>query len=151
MTAPTTARPAASGRIVPARKFQREASMSTVANVPPLLNPCISFAVPEILNRKIAEITEPSGLDPCAASRAALRTKKAAKTGTNLPTTTSEMKLVKLVSIPRSQGPLIPAPCEGTLMPCAANQERSWGNVRRITDHNIHLWKRPPTSKLTPL
>src|SRR5215471_4797182 len=125
--------------------------MSVVANSPPLLKPCMNVTLPEMASRKIADTIDPSGFHPWAASSAALRTKKAARIGISLATTTSEIKPVTLVSIPRNHDPLIPAPCGGTVMPWAANQDRNCGKVSKITDHSIHLWKRPPTSKLTPL
>src|SRR5215472_5270874 len=113
--------------------------MSVVANVEPLFQPCINPTLVEIVSRNIADITDPKGLRPCAVSRAAFRTKEAASNGVSRPTTTSVTKLLKLVSMLRSHGPLIPADCGGNVIPCAANQDRNCGSVSRITDHSIHL------------
>src|SRR5579864_7846017 len=138
MMAPTTARPAASGRMCPARKFQADASMSVVANCEPLFQPCISCIVLLIESIKIAAMIDGRGLCPCAASSAALRTKNEAVIGTSRETMKPETKFLKLVSIEVTQP--APAPdCGGREIPCAANHDRTWGSVNRITDHTIHF------------
>src|ERR1700682_6058431 len=150
MTAPTTARPAASGRIVPETKFHNEASMSVVANCEPLLKLCIICTVEEMASRKMAVMIEPSGLSPWAPSSAAFNTKKDARSGTSFPTTSTVTKLLKLPSSPASHGLATDPPCAVISMPCPPNHERSWGSVRKMTDHSIHLGKLPPTWKFTP-
>src|SRR5579864_8726394 len=102
--APTTANPAASGRIVPARKFQAEVSMSVVANSEPLFQFCINCTVPDADKRKMAAMMEPSGLCPSAPSSAAFSTQKAASMGESLATTMLVTKLLKLDSTLETQG-----------------------------------------------
>src|SRR5882724_57991 len=136
MTAPTTASPAASGRIVPARKFQADVNMSVLANSEPVFQLFMSWTMPDADSKKMAAMMDPSGLCPSAASSAAFRTQKAASTGTNLATTTSVTKLVKLVSTLATQALEMFPPCGGSEMPCAANQDRNWGRVNKITDHS---------------
>src|SRR6266849_6497503 len=92
---------------------------------------------------KIAAIIEDNGLCPCAPSTTAFKMKNAANTGTNRVSKTPETKLLKVVSILVTQEELVAADCGGRTMPCAANQERNWGRVSKITDHRIHFWKRP--------
>src|SRR5579863_232984 len=150
MTAPATANPAASGRIVPARKFHNDARMLAVANCEPSLKPFIMFTVVETVSRKMAAMIDPSGFRPPAPSSAAFSTMKAAKTGTSLASNTSVTKLLNVASrfaIHR----LLTDPdgtCAG--VPCAANQASSCGKVKRIADHRIQRWNWPPASKFIP-
>src|ERR1043166_6042466 len=138
------ARPAAWGRIVPARKFQAEISMSVVANSEPLFQLCMRCTKPETDNKKMPAITDPKGLCPSAASSEALSTQKAARIGANRPTTMSETKWSNVDSILATHALEILPPCGGSEMPCPANQDRNWGRVRRITDQNAQRWNRPP-------
>src|SRR5215469_5449850 len=142
--APTMAKPAASGRIVPARKFHADVSMSVVANSEPLFQLCMSWTVPDTDKRKMPAMMDASGLCPSAASSAAFITQNAAKIGTNLATTMFEMKLVKLLSTLATHELPMPPPCAGIEIPCAANHDKNWGSVNRITDHSAHLWNLPP-------
>src|ERR1700739_1782293 len=119
--------PAASGRIVPAKKFQAEVSMSVVANSEPLFQLCMSCTVPDTDNRKIPAMMDARGLCPSAASNTALRTQNAARIGISLETRTFETNPVRLVSTLATHGLLIFPPCGGSEMPCAANQDRNWG------------------------
>src|SRR5260370_37223254 len=90
--APTTANPAACGRIVPARTFQAAVSMSVVANCDPLFQLWKSWTVPDADSRKMAETMDPRGLYPSAASSAAFSPQKAASTGVNSATPTLQAK-----------------------------------------------------------
>src|SRR5207302_3505742 len=129
-----------SGRIVPARKFQAEVSMSVVANSEPLFQLCINCTVPDADRRKMAATMEPSGLCPSAPSSAAFSTQNAASRGESLATTMVVTKLLKLASTPDTQELEMFPPWPGMLMPCAANQDRNCGSVSRITDHSAHRW-----------
>src|SRR5262249_41228851 len=132
------------GRIVPARKFQAEISMSVVANSEPEFQLCMRWTRLETDNKKMPAITEPKGLCPSAASREAFRTQKAARIGANLPTTMSETKWLNVDSILVTHALEMLPPCGGSEMPCAANQDRNCGRVRRITDQSAQRWNRPP-------
>lgn len=144
------AKPAASGRIVPARKFHADVSMSVVANSEPLFQLCMSWTVPDTDSRNSTAMMDDSGLCPSAASSAAFNTQKAANPGISLATTTFETKPLKLVCKLATHALPIPPPCAGIVTPCAANQDRNWGSVSRITDHSTHLWNLPPLWKFTP-
>src|ERR1700739_3543838 len=119
--APTTANPAASGRIVPARKFQAEVNMSVVANSEPLFQLCINCTVPDAESRKMAAMMEPSGLWSSAASSAAFNTQNAASKGESLATTMLVTKLLKLDSTLETQGLGMFPPWPGTLTACGAH------------------------------
>src|SRR4051812_2278566 len=144
------ANPAASGKTVPARKFHADANMSVVANSEPLFQPCISCTVPDTDKRKIPAMMDASGLCPSAASSAAFSTQKAATMGINRATTMLEMKPVRLLSRLATHGLPMLLLCAGIEIPCAANQDKNWGRVKRITDHSAHLWNLPPAWKFTP-
>src|SRR5579864_468911 len=125
--------------MVPARKFHADVSMSVVANSDPLFQLCMSWTVPDTDNRKSPAMMEPTGLWPSAASSAAFNTQKADSTGISLATTTFETKPLKLVCKLATHPLPMPLPCAGIVIPCAANHDRNWGSVNRITDHSIHL------------
>src|SRR5260370_34723135 len=118
--------------------------MSVVANSDPLFQLWKSWTVPDADSRKMAETMDPSRLLPSAASSAAFSTQKAASTGVNRATTTFETKPLKLVCRLATHELLMPPPCGGMTIPCAANQESSCGSVKRITDQRAHLWNLPP-------
>src|ERR1700739_1850441 len=98
----------------------------------------------------MAAMMEPSGLWSSAASSAAFNTQNAASKGESLATTMLVTKLLKLDSTLETQGLEMLPPRPGMLIPCAANQDRTWGSVSRITDHSAHRWKPPPAWKFTP-
>src|SRR6266568_2238508 len=100
--AATTASPAASGRIVPARKFQAEVSMSVVANSEPEFHPCIICTTPEAESKK-----------------------NAAMIGISLATTTFVTKPLNPDSTLATQALERFPPCGGIEIPCAANHERN--------------------------
>src|ERR1700689_1694414 len=125
--------------IVPARKFQAAVSMSVVANSDPLFQLWKSWTVPDADSRKMAETMDPSGLYPSTASSAAFSTQKAASTGVNRATTTFETKPLNVDCRLATHELLIPPPCAGMAIPCAANQESNCGNVSRITVPRAHL------------
>src|SRR5580658_11000960 len=124
--------------------------MSVVANCDPLFQLWKSWTVPDADSRKMAETIEPSGVFPSAASSAAFSTQKAASTGVNRATTTFETKPLKLVCKLATHELLMPPPCAGMAIPCAANQESNCGSVKKITDQSAHRWNLPPTWKVTP-
>src|SRR5271163_3726511 len=124
--------------------------MSVVAYCPPSFHPCISCMVADSDIKKSAATVEARGFSPAAPSRHALRTKYAARTGTNFATTIWLTKFVKMVCMLASQlVPIDPLP-DGTVMPCAAIHDRSCGSVRNTTVHNTHFPVRPLTWKLVP-
>src|SRR5260370_28795401 len=124
--------------------------MSVVANCDPLFQLWKSWTVPDADSRKMAETMEPSGLYPSAASSAAFSTQKAASTGVNRATTMFETKPLKLVCKLATHELLMPPPCAGMAIPCAANQESNWGSVKKITDQRAHRWNLPPAWKFSP-
>src|ERR1700733_216884 len=136
--------------MVPARKFHADVSMSVVANSELLFQLCMSWTLPDTDNRKSPATIDASGLWPSAASSAAFKTQNAARTGISLATTTFETKPLKLVCKLATHELLMPPPCAGIVIPCAANHDRNWGSVNRITDHSTHLWNLPPVWKFTP-
>ena len=123
--APTMAKPAASGRMVPARKFHADVSKSVVANSEPLFQLCMSWTVPDTDNRKSPAIMDASGLCPSAASGAAFNTQNAASTGISLATTTFETKPLKLACKFSTYALPMPPPCAGIVIPCAAKIGRA--------------------------
>src|SRR6202043_82990 len=121
--------------------------MSVVANCDPLFQVWKSWTVPDADSRKMAETMDPSGLYPSATSSTAFSTQKAASTGVNRATTTFETKPLKLVCKLATHGLLMPPPCVGMTMPCAANQESNCESNKKITNHTPHPWNLPPAWK----
>src|SRR5260221_7477736 len=115
--------------------------MSVVANSEPLFQLCIKCVRLDTDKRKIPTMTDPKGLWPSAASSAAFRMQKAAMMGASRPMTMSETKWLNVDSMLPTQALEIFPPWGGSEMPCAANHERNWGSVSKITDQSAQRCK----------